>query len=59
MPTAWDSYTFRILYQTIPLEVSIDKNNVSVKNIGGQSISCSIMNEPVQIASGEEFIAKI
>ena len=59
IPEAWQSYTFRILYQTIPLEVSIDKNKVSVKNIGGQSISCSIMNEPVQIASGEEFIAKI
>ena len=41
------------------MEVSIDKNNVSVKNLGGQSISCRIMNESVQIASGEEFVAKI
>jgi maltose phosphorylase len=59
IPEAWQSYTFRILYQTIPLEVSIDKNNVSVKNLGSSAISCVVMNAPVQIASGEEFLTKI
>jgi trehalose/maltose hydrolase-like predicted phosphorylase len=59
IPAAWQSYTFRILYQTIPLEVSIDKSNVRVKNIGGSSITCTVMNESVQIGPGEEIVSKI
>jgi trehalose/maltose hydrolase-like predicted phosphorylase len=56
IPEAWQSYTFRILYQTIPLEVSIDKTNVTVKNIGTSSINCTIMNNAVQIPSGELIV---
>jgi trehalose/maltose hydrolase-like predicted phosphorylase len=59
IPEAWQSYTFRILYQTIPLEVSIDKANVTVKNIGTSSINCKIMNSAVQITPGEVVVTKI
>jgi trehalose/maltose hydrolase-like predicted phosphorylase len=59
IPEAWQSYTFRILYQTVPLEISIDKQQVSVKNIGTKDVSCSVMGQVVQISAGEAYHASI
>ena len=59
IPTAWDSYTFRILYQTVPLEITIDKTNISIKNIGNKQVACSLKNELVTIMAGEEHVAKV
>ena len=59
IPEAWQSYTFRILYQTVPLEISMDKQQVSVKNIGTKEVSCSVMGQVVQISAGEAYLASI
>ena len=59
IPEAWDSYTFRILYQTVPLEVSIDKSKVSIKNIGDKQVACSVKKEMIQINAGEEYVANV
>lgn len=56
IPEAWQSYTFRILYQTIPMEVSIDKMNVKIKNIGNKQVTCTVKNEEVTITAGEEYV---
>jgi maltose phosphorylase len=53
IPTAWDSYTFRILYQTVPLEISINKTNIKVKNIGVKKVAFSLKKEIVTIMAGE------
>ena len=58
IPEAWDSYTFRILYQTVPLEVSIDKNQVTVKNIGEMNIECLLLGENVTIQAGISISTK-
>ena len=59
IPEAWQSYTFRILYQTVPLEISMDKQQVSVKNIGTKDVSCSVMGQVVHISAGETYLASI
>ena len=59
IPDAWQSYTFRILYQTIPLEVSIDKTNVTVKNIGNKELTCIVNKEMTTIMSGEEHVSRL
>jgi trehalose/maltose hydrolase-like predicted phosphorylase len=59
IPEAWQSYTFRILYQTIPLEVSIDKTNVTVKNIGNKELTCIVNKEMTTIMSGEEHVSRL
>jgi maltose phosphorylase len=55
IPEAWQSYRFRILFQTVPLEINIDKHHVSVKNMGNKGISCNVMGRNVQIEAGADF----
>jgi maltose phosphorylase len=59
IPTAWDSYTFRILYQTVPLEISVDKMNVSVKNIGNKKVTCLVKKEIITLMGGEVHVARV
>jgi maltose phosphorylase len=58
IPEAWQSYRFRILFQTVPLEINIDKHLVSVKNMGDKEISCNVMGRTVQIEAGADFTAE-
>jgi maltose phosphorylase len=59
IPTAWDSYTFRILYQTVPLEIAIDKMKVSVKNIGTTNVTCLVKREMITINAGEVHVTEL
>ncbi|MFM6935681.1 MAG: family 65 glycosyl hydrolase domain-containing protein [Flavobacteriales bacterium] len=59
IPDAWQSYSFSILYQTIPLHITIDKQSVRVKNLGTDTISCTLLNQAVHIQAGEMIESKI
>ena len=59
IPEAWQSYTFRILYQTVPLEISIDKSNVSIKNMGNKPVTCLVKKEMITIRAGEVHVTKV
>ncbi len=49
LPAAWESLSFRIVFAGQPLEVSIGKQGVQVKNLGGRPVLVTVCGEEKEV----------
>jgi maltose phosphorylase len=49
IPDDWTSYSFNMLYRALPLTITIDKQEIKIKNNSAQDIEALVNNEKIVI----------
>ncbi|QGQ94379.1 family 65 glycosyl hydrolase [Paenibacillus psychroresistens] len=51
LPSLWNSYSFKIIYQNSVLQVAVDRENIIIKTLSGSNVDITIYSQSYSIGS--------